>query len=233
MDIQEQLFYAVLDCDCRHVKELVSQGADVNHWFCYTEFERFRDSCHVVANIGHFSYLMLAIEYVRQMFYKSHKLQYGKKLKLSDWISLKQNNTSCREYRGNETTKLLALLVSLGADLNQESNCKSLRTFLSPIKLLIYRYNHSKSNSADDLAAVIKTNKVNLYSKDCQQLFDVIFDKNCQLWYANRCEIIKALVLVGYKADYSEVNNYLFVFDLPTYFLFYCIEYKKVFAFLY
>jgi hypothetical protein len=231
MDIQEQLFYAVLKCDCMQVKELVSQGADVNHWFCYTKFDRFYGSFHVAVNIGHFSYLMLAIQYVRILYHDVHELQYGKKLQLSDWMSLVGKTTSFKRYDTNEVTKLISLLVSLGADLNQESNCKYNNTFTSSIELLLHRYVGGYSYSEDDLAAVIKTNKVNLYSKHCQKFFDPIFDKNNR--YKGSGKIVKALVLAGYNADYSAVNYFEFVMNLPKYFLFYCIDNRRVFAFLY
>jgi hypothetical protein len=229
MNIQEQLFYAVINCDCRLVKELVNQGADVNHFFCYTKFDRFYGSFHVVVNIGHISYLMLAIQYVRILYRDIDELQYGKKLQLSDWMSLVGKTTSFKRYDTNEVTKLLALLVSLGADLNQESNCKYNNTFTSPIELLLYRYVGGYSYSEDDLAAVIKTNKVNLYSKHCQKVFEPIFDKNSR--NKGFSVIIKALVLAGYKADYSAVKYHEFIMNLPKYFLFYCIECRNIFAF--
>lgn len=235
MDIQEQLFYAVLNCDCRHVEELLCQGADVNHWFCYTKFDSFYSVSHVVYQIGHYSYFMLAIQYVLISAHESNKLQYGKKVTKFDWISFNQESSSfsSRCYTENEISKLLVLLVTFGADMDQEIFSDFTKTYTSPIKVLCERCVERDKYAYDILAAVIKTNKVDLYAKHCQNLFKEIFNKRRHYWYGDHSKVIQALILVGYNADYDAVKYYRFVAELPKYFLFYCIEYKNVFAFLY
>lgn len=119
MDIQEELFYAVINCNHTKIYKLIQQGANIHFFFTATKFLEF-NNVHVLTSSSPYTYLLILYGYLCHIPYTSKPLQfqYGLKTKMSDWIMFDKSKLVKGLTTANYEDTFIFLL-GCGASLHQ------------------------------------------------------------------------------------------------------------------
>jgi hypothetical protein len=119
MDIQEELFYAVINCNHTKIYKLIQQGANIHFFFTATKFLEF-NNVHVLTSSSPYTYLLIVYAYLCHIPHTSKPLQfqYGLKTKMSDWIMFDKSKLVKGLTAANYEDTFIFLL-DCGASLHQ------------------------------------------------------------------------------------------------------------------
>lgn len=120
MDLQQELFYAVVNCDHPKIYNLLKQGANIHFFFSATKFIRFWDEnrsaiTHVFPQTYLLTVLFLLCNTINPL-----QVQYGSKQKMADWIMFdKSKLASVKNLSDSHYEDTFIFLLHCGASLNQ------------------------------------------------------------------------------------------------------------------
>lgn len=119
MDIQEELFYAVINCNHPKIHNLIQQGANIHFFFPATKFNQFYD-VNVSTEVRTYSYLLILYTYICRTSGNSDPLlyQYGTKTTTSDWIMFDKSKL-VRGLTKSLYEDTFIFLLRCGASLHQ------------------------------------------------------------------------------------------------------------------
>jgi hypothetical protein len=254
-DLQEQLFYAVLNGDLELISQLVQNGADVNCKFTF--LNKCLNSTHYFdkqncIHVQHSSYLFLVLKKtIKKRVRGEHDdIRYVPNLTYvkpdddtSEYLSMAQCMPQHLDYRmclneraiAEKKFKTIKHLIRFGANVNKQ-NLDSIEYFSSFFEFIVLQIDECETTrEIGFLWSVVKyILDTNVYIEPfigSSVLNILTSNTRTRKLYEVHKFIIKTLLLRGFDVDRSQ-TNVEFVSQWTTYMLLYCFQYKRLFCFL-
>jgi hypothetical protein len=248
MDIQEELFYAVINCNHPKIYNLIQQGANIHSFFPVTKFIQFYNY-NVSTDVKSYTYLLILETYIYHAYYESKELlyQYGNKTTMSDWIMFDKSKL-VKGLKASHYEDTFIFLLRCGASLHQivpfhyDRSHYNVQNAIATFDHVIKNFLWSPTRLTNLLLKIFANVKVNFNAPSLERFRDKCFTtmEYDNYRYLNNGgdyvkEVLKVALLNGltmpefsrkYRKKWCRKHRYILYWN--TFMLLYCFELKKV-----